>query len=383
MQNLTPMDAVAVLFSDEHHALSEAIVASLSHAIFNGGEIRPAGWVQRTFARASYRILQRTTTSGKGKDARGSEVTTFSNRILEGSGHPYAKSLMGSSRSETASLVEGGDPMSGNYMMIAPEIRMNSGLWDRLLLDSVQGKDVRLRMALETRATYETARRWLEKGEPVRLKAVAAGTGLSMMLVYDRLIRDGYRPDLITATITDKEQANIEKTNRLLDKLATTRERRYNPGRGYGISAQTKDIFAVNGKDNTACTARYDLVTAVGILEYFQGFSYCTTEQRLQIELPIESVTAQDLVMRLSEMTTDRASLIVNTYRDDASTRILEVFGRKFDYRNRDNLRSLLASVNFRPARLVGSGNIYDVEVYEKNPLPVESVVRGGIHGRV
>jgi hypothetical protein len=86
--------------------------------------------------------------------------------------------------------------------------------------------------------------------------------------------------------------------------------------------------------------------------------------------------------MRLSEMTTDRASLIVNTYRNDASTRILEVFGRKFDYRNRDNLRSLLASVNFRSARLVGSGNIYDVEVYEKNPLPVKSVVPSLTRGR-
>ena len=82
--------------------------------------------------------------------------------------------------------------------------------------------------------------------------------------------------------------------------------------------------------------------------------------------------------MRLYAMTTDRASLIVNTYRDDASTRILELFGRRFDYRNRENLRSLLASVNFQPVRLVGSGNIYDVEVYEKNPLPLEIMDMGG-----
>ena len=92
-------------------------------------------------------------------------------------------------------------------------------LWDRLFLDSVQGKDVRLRMVLETRATYETAKRWLEREEPVRLKAVAAGTGLSMILAYDRLVRDGYNPDLITATITDREEANIDKANRLLGKL--------------------------------------------------------------------------------------------------------------------------------------------------------------------
>ena len=382
MQDLKPMDAVAALFSNDHQELSEAIVASLSRTIFNGGEMRPAGWVQRILGRVSYRILQRTTTSGKGKDARGSEVTIFSNRILECSGHPYAKLLLGSSKSETASLVEGGDPMSGNYIMIAPEIRRNGGLWDRLLLDSVQGKDVRLRMALETRATYESARRWLERGEPVRLKAVAAGTGLSMILVYDRLIRDGYKPDLITATITDKEEANIDKANRLLDKLATTRERKCNLGRGYGISAKTEDIFAGNGKEGTADTGRYDVVTAIGILEYFHGFSYGTTEQRLKLESPVESLTAQNLAMRLCEMTADHGSLIVNTYRDDASARILEVFGRKFDYRNRENLRSLLASVNFRPAGLVGSGNIYDVEVYEKHPLTLDGHASGVTRGR-
>ena len=83
---------------------------------------------------------------------------------------------------------------------------------------------------------YETARRWLEKEKPVRLKAVAAGTGLSMILVYDRLIQDGYRPELITATITDWEEANIAKSNRLMDKLATTRDRKRNLGTGFGIS---------------------------------------------------------------------------------------------------------------------------------------------------
>jgi len=267
-----------------------------------------------------------------------------------------------------------GDVQAGNYVMIAPEIRMNGGLWDRLFLGSVQGKDVRLRLALETRATYETARRWLERGEPVRLKAVAAGTGLSMILAYDKLVRDGYNPELITATITDREKANIDKTNCLLDNLVTTRENKRGLGMGYGISANTEDILAENGEEGAAYIARYDVVTAIGILEYFQGFSYRTTEQRLKIESPVDAASAQDLAMRLYAMTTDRASLIVNTYRDDASTRILELFGRKFDYRNRENLRSLLASVNFQPVRLVGSGNIYDVEIYEKNPIPMETM---------
>ena len=367
MQNLKPMDAVAALYSDEHHELSEKIVASLSRAIFDKGEIRPAGRMQRTFARVSYRVLQRTTTFCNGKDETGSEVTVFSNPLLEWSKHPYARSLLASSRSETASLVDGGDPMNGNYMMLAPEIRMNGGLWDRLFLDSVQGKDVRLRLALETRATYEAAKHWIERDEPVRLKAVAAGTGLSMILAYDRLVRDGYNPDLITAIITDRDGANIAKANRLLHKLATTRGRMGSLGRGYGISAETEDIFAESRNVGTACMAQYDVLTAIGILEYFNGFTYATTEQRLKLEPPVESATAQDLAMRLYEMTTERASLIVNTYRDDASTRILELFGRRFDYRRRENLRSLLASVNFRSAQLVGSGNIYDVEVYEKS----------------
>jgi len=82
--------------------------------------------------------------------------------------------------------------MNNNYMMIAPEIRMNGGIWDRLFLDSVQGKDVRLRLAWETRATYEAAKQVLDEGQSVRIKGVAAGTGLSLILTYDRLIRNGY-----------------------------------------------------------------------------------------------------------------------------------------------------------------------------------------------
>jgi len=366
MIHLKPMEAVEALYSNDQPALSEEIIASLSRTIFGKSETRPAGWVQRTLARLSYRVLQWTTRSSKPDDDSGAPVPVFSNKLMERSRHPYARSLLASSRSETATLMEGGDPMNGNYIMLAPEIRMNGGLWDRLFLDSVQGKDVRLRMVLESRATYETAERWLEEEKSVRLKAVAAGTGLSMILVYDRLIRDGYHPDLVTARITDWEEANIAKANRLMDKLATTREGKRSCGTGFGIWAETEDIFAPNGKGGAACAAPYDVVTAIGILEYFQGFSYRTTEQRLKLKSQVEAPTAQDLAKRLHDMTTDGASLVVNTYRDDASTRILELFGRKFDYRNRENLRSLLTSVDFRPARLVGSGNIYDVEIYER-----------------
>jgi len=368
MINLKPMEAVETLYSSNRPELSEEIIASLSQNIFNGRETRPAGWLQRTLARVSYRALQWTTRSSKHKDiSAGFQSTVFRNNLMVRSGHPYAKSLLASSRSETASLIEGGDPMNGNYVMIAPEIRKNGGLWDRLFLDSVQGKDVRLRMELETRATYETARRWLEQGRPVRLKAVAAGTGLSMILVYNRLILDGYNPELITAAITDRDEANIKKANLLLDKLATTRGRKLDSGSRCGISAETEDIFSENAEREAVGTARYDVVTAIGILEYFQGFSYRTTEQRLKLKQPVESATAQDLAKRLYKMITDDGNLVVNTYRTHASTRILELFGRRFDYRNRENLRSLLSSVNFRPVRLIGSGNIYDVEIYEKN----------------
>jgi len=367
MHELRPMDAVAALYSDRDRELAQAIVASLSHAVFERDEVKPAGPIKRAMANGSYRILQWTTRTGTGRDETGGEAPRFSNSLLKRSRHPYARSLLTSSRNETESLVEGGDPMNGPYMMLVPEIRKNCSLWDRLLLDSVQGRDVQARFVWETRATYEAARSRLERDEPVRLKAVAAGTGLSMILAYDKLVREGFNPELITTSITDREPHTIDKANCLLSKLDSTRERMRSVDAGYGIAAVTEDIFPRLGEGSVATGPRYDVVTAIGILEYFQGFSYSTTEQKLKIEPPIESTTAQDLAARLDDMTTERASLIVNTYMDDASTRILELFGKRFDYRNRENLRSLLASVNFGSARLAGSGNIYDVETYEKN----------------
>src|SRR5438045_2773685 len=110
MQNLKPMDAVAALYGSDQPELAEGIVASLSRAIFSGTELRPAGRVQRILARAFYRILQWTTTSCKGMDEKGSLMTIFSNPLLERSRHPYARALLGSSKHETASLVEGRDP---------------------------------------------------------------------------------------------------------------------------------------------------------------------------------------------------------------------------------------------------------------------------------
>src|SRR4051812_15340051 len=120
MEPMRAMDAVDVLYSEGDHELSEAIITSLSRAVFEGSHGRPAGLAQRTLARISYRVLKWTTTRRKldGKGYRGA----FRNPILERSGHPYARALLDSTSSETESLVEGGDPMNGPYMMVCPEI---------------------------------------------------------------------------------------------------------------------------------------------------------------------------------------------------------------------------------------------------------------------
>ena len=110
------------------------------------------------------------------------------------------------------------------------------------------------------------------------------------------------------------------------------------------------------------------MVTAVGILDYLQGFTCDTTERCLRLQHPEEAVNAERLAAKLGNMATDAADLIVNTYRPNPSTRILELFGRRFDYRNEENLTSLLATAGFRAPRVVGSGNMYGVLVYEKSP---------------
>ena len=362
-----PMDAVVALYSDGDHALAGAIIDSLSRAIFSDGHVPPAGLAQRILARISYQALKWTTTR-RGADYETGDAGTFANPILERSGHPYAEALLNSSCKETEALVEGGDPMNGPYMMISPEILKVSDIWDRLLLHSVQGRDVQLRFIWETKATYEEARSRLEKGGAIRMKAVAAGTGLSMILTYDRLIKDGYDPARLTVRIADRDKANAEKTGRLLAKLNSTRSRVTGAETAGGISVGTEDLFADEPASGASGAEKYDVVTAVGILEYFQGFTSGSTERCLGLPHVEEETTAHHLAEKLDTMTADTAALIVNTYRPHASTRILELFGRRFDYRHRENLSELLATVNFRNPRLVGSGNIYDVKVYEKGP---------------
>lgn len=362
MENLKPMGAVTALYAPGQHELAEAIIASLSHAIFHKTEVKPAGKGKLFLGRVSHRVVRWTTRAARSQDETGSDITLFKNRLLERSGHPYAQSLLTSSRRETTALVEGGDPMNGPYMMLSPEIRKNGGLWDRIFFDSVQSKDVQLRFIHETQATYMAAKRALDRGESVRIKAVAAGTGLSLILAYDRLIRDGFDPEAISAVITDRDPANTGKSNILLGKLASTRNTPLVPGHAYGISAVSEDIF----EEQDPLHSPYDIVTAIGILEYFQGGSHGSTEQRLMLHEPAEPLTAIHLVERLGAMTADRGNLIVNSYRDHSCIRILEHFGKRFDFRDRGHLGDLLSPLHFRSFHLAGSGHVYDVEVFEK-----------------
>ena len=364
---LRPMDAVVALYAEGSHEMSEALIASLSRAVFDTGHVASAGRLQRLMARIAYRVLKWTTTARE-TDHKDRDEGAFSNPLLQRTGHPYARALLDSSRRETESLVEGGDPMNGPYMMLSPEILKASNIWDRIFLHSVQGKDVQLRFIWETRATYEAARSRLENGGSVRMKTVAGGTGLSMIVAYDRLIQDGYDPKRITVRITDRDQANVDKAARLLAKLTSHRGRTTNEESDGGISVGREDIFDDGPGTDASTGAKYDVITAVGILEYFQGFTSHTTEHALGMEQPEEASTARCVAARLDKMTTDSAALIVNTTRLHSSTRILELFGKRFDYRNRENLSALMATANFCNPKLIGSGHIYDIEVYEKGP---------------
>ena len=144
LHQVRPMDAVSALYSDGSHELSEAIIASLSRTVFGGGPAASAGMIQRAMARLAYRILKWTTTARR-TDYEDRHAGAFSNPLLQQTGHPYARAFLDSSSREAESLVEGGDPMNGPYMMLSPEILKASNIWDRIFMNSVQCKDVQLR----------------------------------------------------------------------------------------------------------------------------------------------------------------------------------------------------------------------------------------------
>ncbi len=354
LHKLRPMEAVAALYAADDAGVAAALVASLGKAIFEEPVPKPTNALRTALAGVTYRVVKQTTTR---------EGTTYRNRLLEQSGHPYAQALLASSRPETQALVEGGDPMNAPYMMIAPEIRRNIALWDNLFFNSVQSQDVQLRFIWETRTTHELAKMRLAKGHPVHLKALAGGTGLSMILAYDRLVREGSDPAMVTCRITDRDTANTAKTNRLLAKLAALRGWKIGARGQPGISAHTEDIFA-----GAVAGEAYDVVTVVGILEYLQGHTCETTERRQGLPETPDAKTALHLAEKLKQMTAGDASVIVNSYKPHPSIRILEMFGKRYDYRTRGDVDAVLAAGGFRAVRTVGSAHIYDVMVYGRIP---------------
>lgn len=366
LHKLTPMQAVAALYGEGEEQLACAIVESLSRRIFEGRPPRPSNLIRRGLGRFAFHVMRRTTVAETRTGPDGHPVVSYRNRILERSGHPYAATLLEPSRADTASFVEGGDPMNALYMMLVPEIRRNAGKWDHIMLDAVQSRDCQWRLVWETRMTRELAARRLREGYPVRLKAVAAGAGLSMILVLDRLLREGHDPSLITALITDREAANVEKALRLLSKLPSTKQHlALHTGSPHGIFLHIEDVLHPTTK--TAHDLPFDIVTVIGLLEYFPGFTFTTSEEHLGEPPPEGPPHAADLIRNIGAMTADGGQLIVNTFRLKSAIRTMEVFGKRFRYRGRKEMAELLATGGFTPAGLAVSANIFDVEVFVKN----------------
>ncbi len=361
--NLNPMEAANVLYGEGDDALGPALLASLSARVFDAPAPAPSSKLRRRLAGFVFNYLRRTTGTETREGDDGTTYEVYRNRVLERSGHPYATTLLEPSGATTASFVEGGDPMNAPYMMLVPEISRRATRWDRLLLDSVQGKDVQLRFIWETRACLAAAKQVLDAGDPVRIKAAAAGTGLSLILVFNRLLGEGYDPQMISAVVTDRDPANVAKAFRLLDKIPAVRDHVRKDGGGPGISAGVEDLLA----EPEGAAPRYHVVTLVGILEYFHGWTCATTEgHRGEPEPEEPAFHAERLLTRVAGMVVDGGTLIANTYRVEMGARILEIFGKRLRYRNREDLHQLAATGGFVPLASAGSGNIYDVEVFAR-----------------
>lgn len=359
------MQAVAALYGGGEEPASREIVAALNRRIFGQRPPRPSNLLRRALGGFAFHLMDRTTQCDFRTGPDGHPVAFYRNRILERSGHPYASTLLEPSRADTQTFVEGGDPMNAVYMMLVPEIRTNAGTWDHIMLDAVQSRDVQWRLVWETRITHDLAARRLREGKPVRLKAAAAGTGLSMILVTERLLEDGYDPRLISVSITDREPGNIEKALRLINKLpAVGRHLALHTGSSHGIVLHIEDLLHASSK--TAHDARFDVVTAMGILEYFPGFTFSTTEEHLGELAPDAPPHARDVVAALSSMTAEGGFLVANSFRKCSAIRTMEVFGKRFRYRGRKEMEALMATGGFVPAGRVVSGNIFDVEAFEK-----------------
>jgi hypothetical protein len=365
VSGLSPVQAMTALYGDGHEEVSRELVDGLSWQIFEGPERLPLAGLRRAMTGFVFWLMNKTTRPEVRVSAEGAEVVSYRNRILESTGHPYTTTLLQPTRRETAFLVEGGDPMNAIYMLLSPEVHRNAGLWDRLLLDSVPSRDVQVRFAWETRLTHELASRRLKQGESVRIKAFAGGTGLSVILVCDRLLRDGHDPKRIRAVISDRDPSHSKKTMQLIEKLPRLRELIDVSGDAeFGLFAKAEDIFQPSPDRDQE--RPYHVVTAVGILEYFPGHTDTTTEERLGEPLPSGQPEASDLLRAVAKEMAPGGHLIVNTHRESAATRILEVFGKRFRYRKPEHLRTLAAASGFNSVGTRFSGNVYDVEVFEK-----------------
>ena len=357
------MEALAILYGEGQEAASREIVDGLIRQIFDGPEREHLTGIRRALTGFVFWLMDNTTRKEVRTGPDGNKSAIYRNRILERIRHPYTTTLLNPAES-TASLVEGGDPMNAIYMMICPRVARSAGLWDRLLLDSVPSRDVQVRFIWETRLTHELASRRLRLGEPVRIKAFAAGTGLSVLLAYERLLRDGHDPKLIRAVISDRDSAHCRKTLQLIAKLPLLRDQIDQSGLGtHGILAQAEDIF----QPAVATEMPFHVVTAVGILEYFTGHTYATSEDRLGEPAPAGKPDAEDVLRVVAGQTAAGGHLILNTHREAAATRILEVFGKRFRYRRLEHLRALAATAGFAPTGTSFSANVYDVEVFEKS----------------
>ena len=177
-----------------------------------------------------------------------------------------------------------------------------------------------------------------------------------MVVVLDRLVREGHDPALITATIADREAPNVAKAALLLGKLDSTRPL-LESGR---VRAVTEDLLA------PAPGGPYDVITVMGILEYFPGHTLTTTEQNHGHPAPEGPPHAEDLVRNIAAMTASGGALVTNTFRLLTAVRIMEVFGKKFRYRGRPEMQRLLAASGFVPAGRHHSANIFDVEIFRK-----------------
>jgi len=344
------MQAAAVLYGDGENERAREIFGALGRHVFEGPPPEPAGILRRRVALGILALLRRTTRA----ERLPSGGTRFHNRILERSKHPYARTML----DPGASFVEGGNPMNAVYMMLVPGVQ--PAVWDRILLDSVLARDVQIRFFHETRIVHQLASEKLAQSGRVRIKAFAAGAGLSPLLVLARLLADAADPASVKLVISDREPANVESALRLAKKIPALA--RCLDG---GLHARAED--ALVPPSDAADAARFepfDIVTAVGILEYFHGFTLTTTEEGCSQTPPSGHPDASDLLRSIRLQTAPDGRLVANSYGPEPGGRILEIFGKTFRYRTRSELAALAASAGFRPAGPHRAGTIYDVEAF-------------------